>query len=58
MSYNQIYADFGVVEAETQNSEVTFKPTEKIEREILVIGSLALENEEISEDATLLTHIL
>ena len=58
MSYNQIYADFGVIEAEIQNSEVTYKPTEKIEREILVISSLALENDEINDDATLLTHIL
>ena len=43
---------------EMQNSEVNFKPTENIEREVMVVGSLALENEEISEIENILSHTL
>ena len=32
--------------------------TEKIEREVMVIGAMALENEEISANDLLLTHII
>lgn len=48
MSYNQIYADFGVVDIETQESIVAFKPTDKIEQQVMIVSSIALENEEIS----------
>lgn len=35
-----------------------FKITEKIEREVMIIGAIALENEEIKDNQNVLAHTL
>ena len=35
-----------------------FKITEKIEREVMIVGAIALENEEIKDNETVLAHTL
>ena len=35
-----------------------FSLTEKIEREVLIVGAIALENEEIKDNETMLAHTL